>query len=246
MPLVDSNCALAFQPKLITFDCANTLIWTDWQPHTFALRCALIAGLELPSGAGEAYMKLFLPKLAAFWQVNQERSLESWRAFWVQQVEEWLVALGIQGQDALALHMIGEREIFETPSHTFKLFDDTIPALESTRSLGVPMAILSNWDHSLHGCVAAHGLTGYFQSVFASLEHGVEKPDAGFFRVALDHFNVAPEECLHIGDDSIDDIQGAEALGMPCLLIDRSQSTDRDSKRISSLSEVLEAVSWFD
>jgi FMN phosphatase YigB (HAD superfamily) len=234
------------KPQLITFDCANTLLWTDWQPHTFAMRCAQKAGLELPDHAADAYLKLFIPKLSEFWRVNQLRSLEAWREFWIQQVTDWLSALGIQGQDPLALHLVGEREIFETPSDTFKLFEDTISSLEWVRTLGIPIAVLSNWDHSLHRCLAAHGLTPYFDAVFASLEYGVEKPDPGFFRVAFDYFGVEPTQCLHIGDDPVDDRKGASDLGMPNLFLTRDGVTDREARTIRSLSDLPEALSWFD
>lgn len=234
-------------PKLITFDCANTLIWTDWSPDRFAVRCAEMAGLPLPGDAGAVYMRLFKPKLASFVGINMKGGLLNWRAFWVQQVEEWLAELGIQGQDALALHMLGEKEIFETPSNTFKLFSDTLPTLARIRELGIPMAVLSNWDLSLDGCLKAHGIDAYFDAIFASLVFGVEKPDPRFFQHALDTFGVEAHECVHVGDLVEDDLAGAQSAGIHGLLIDRSlASADRGSYRISSLLQVEGALSWFD
>ena len=232
------------QPKLVTFDCANTLIWTDWQPHTFAIRCAGIAGIELPEGAAETYLSIFMPKLSAFWKVNQLRSFSAWREFWVQQVSDWLMAMGLEGHDPLALHLIGEREIFETPPHTFKLFEDAIPAVRAMRTQGIAVAVLSNWDHSLHRCLEGHGLGSEFDAVFASLEHGIEKPDGRFFQVALDHFGVSPAECFHVGDDPTDDLQGAMGLGIPVALLDRSAKSP-ERPVITSLSQLQEAFEWY-
>ncbi|MBS1700792.1 MAG: HAD-IA family hydrolase [Armatimonadetes bacterium] len=232
------------KPKLVTFDCANTLIWTDWQPHTFAVRCAHMAGLELPDGAADIYMKLFVPKLPEFWRVNQTRSFENWRSFWVRQVADWLAAMNMPTDNALELHLVGEQEIFETPSNTFKLFDDAKPCLERLKSHGYKLAILSNWDHSLHRCIDAHGLTEFFDAVFASLEEGVEKPDADFFNVALRHFGVAPTDVFHVGDDPTDDLQGAQDLGISAALLDRSIKTISRPK-ISSLDQMEEAFSWY-
>lgn len=232
-------------PKLVTFDCANTLIWTDWQPHTFAVRCAGLAGLELPPGAAEQYMELFVPKLPEFWAVNQKRDFLAWREFWVQQVSDWLLALGIEGQDALALHLIGEQEIFRPPSHTFRLFDDSLSAVRQIREKGIKVAVLSNWDHSLHQCLEGHGLGYEFDAVFASLEYGVEKPDPRFFQIALDHFGVEPGECFHVGDDVVDDFEGARGVGIPTVLLDRDGAKGV-AKSIRSLAELEEAFSWFD
>lgn len=233
------------RPKLITFDCANTLIWTDWKPHTFAIRCATEAGIELPEDAADLYMRLFVPKLPEFWRVNQTRSFENWRLFWVRQVSDWLDVMGMPTDNALELHLLGEREIFEVPSSTFRRFDDVIPCLETLRDKGYRLAILSNWDHSLHKVVEAHGLTQYFDKVFASLEEGVEKPDAGFFNIALRAFDVSPTEVFHIGDDTLDDLEGAQKLGIPAALIDRSLTMPQKPV-INTLAQLEEAFEWFD
>jgi putative hydrolase of the HAD superfamily len=154
------------------------------------------------------------------------------------------MAMGLEGHDPLALHLIGEREIFETPSHTFKLFEDAIPAVRALRTQGIAVAVLSNWDHSLHRCLEGHGLGAEFDAVFASLEHGVEKPDGRFFQVALDHFGVSPAECFHVGDDPTDDLQGAMGLGIPVALLDRS-ATSPERPVITSLSQLQEAFEWY-
>ena len=232
-------------PKLVTFDCANTLIWTDWQPHTFAVKCAGLAGIDLPANAGEVYLKLFIPKIPSFWIVNQTRSLENWRAFWVQQVADWLTALGLPSDNALELHLVGEREIFEIPSSTFRRLDDAIPCLERLKAKGIKLAVLSNWDVSLHRCMTAHGLSPYFDAVYASLEKGFEKPDPRFFNHVLRHFDVSTEECFHVGDDRVDDLQGAQDMGIPCALLDRSAPSIAKPV-IQSLDQLEEAFGWYD
>ena len=233
------------KPKLVTFDCANTLIWTDWQPHTFAIRCATLAGLTLPDNAAELYSNLFMPKLSEFWIVNQTRSLDNWRAFWVEQVSEWLTAMQLPNESALELHLIGEREIFETPSSTFRLFEDALPCLTRLKDQGIKLAILSNWDVSLHKCLQAHGLTPYFDLVLASLEEGVEKPDPRFFNLALRHFGVTASESFHIGDDLVDDLQGAQDMGIPVALLNRSAHSTANPI-ITSLADLEEAFTWYD
>ncbi|HLO97819.1 MAG TPA: HAD-IA family hydrolase [Fimbriimonas sp.] len=234
-------------PKLITFDCANTLIWTDWSPESFAVRCCGIAGVPLPDRASQEYLRLLAPKMAEFHALNRSGTLVEWREFWVQQISDWLDRLGIVGQDPLALHLVGEREIFETPSHTFKLFDDVVPCLTGLKATGIPMAVISNWDLSLHKCMEAHGILVYFDAVWASLVFGAEKPDARFFAHAYNTFHVRPEECIHVGDLVVDDYDGARAAGMNAVLIDRgSGEPSRERGTISSLSQLGETFDWFD
>ena len=83
---------------------------------------------------------------------------------------------------------------------------------------GVRMAIVSNWDNSLHRTLRMFGLTEYFEHVVASLEEGVEKPEARIFQIALERAGVEPGDALHVGDNPIDDWQGAKNVGMRALL----------------------------
>jgi putative hydrolase of the HAD superfamily len=189
-------------------------------------------------------MEIFLPKVPEFWLVNQKRSLLLWREFWVQQVADWLEMLGIEDRDPLELHLIGEREIFQSPSRTFRLFDDALSAVREIRGMGIKVAVLSNWDHSLHQCLEGHGLGEEFDAVFASLEYGVEKPDPKFFEVALNHFGVSPNECFHVGDDLTDDFEGAKASGIPVALLDREQ-TQPAMPVITTLRELSGAFEWY-
>jgi HAD superfamily hydrolase (TIGR01549 family) len=234
------------KPKLILFDCANTLLWTDWQPHHFAVRCANKSGITLPDNAAEMYLQLLQPKMPEFWALNRLRSIEAWRAFWVRQVEEWLEVLGIWGYNALELHLVAEKEIFEAPSDTFRLFDDVIPTLTKLREQGYLTAVLSNWDTSLHKCLAAHELTPFFDARFASLEEGVEKPDQRLYQIALDHFGVLACDCFHVGDDILDDFEGATKAGIPVALLNREVSTNALAFRIQTLSDLEEAFGWYD
>jgi putative hydrolase of the HAD superfamily len=49
---------------------------------------------------------------------------------------------------------------------------------------------------------------------------GIEKPDPGIFRIALERLGIEPERALFVGDiRSVDEV-GARAAGMPFVLID--------------------------
>lgn len=235
---------------MISFDCANTLLWTDWKPHTFAVRCAEKAGIELPSNAAEVYLQLFVPKLPEFWKVNQQRSFPLWTAFWIKQVQDWFVALGMDPAPAEKLHLDAENEMFAGESDSFRRFPETVFALSQLRAWAdenqAKLVVLSNWDHSLDGILKACGIDHFFDTTFASLHYGVEKPDTGFFRIMFDRLGARPDECFHIGDDPVDDVDGAKGVGMPVVLIDRNQPQSRDERRIQNLNQVLEAMTWFD
>jgi len=68
------------------------------------------------------------------------------------------------------------------------------------------LAVVANWDSSLHEHLARLGLDRYFDAVVTSAEAGVAKPHPRIFRTALDRLGVEPTRALHVGDEPIDEI----------------------------------------
>jgi HAD superfamily hydrolase (TIGR01509 family) len=91
----------------------------------------------------------------------------------------------------------------------FDLLPGVVDALVRLRSLGLALAVVGNWDFSLHERLAEHGLAGYF----ATVVHAARKPDPDGLRLALSRLAVQPSRALHIGDEDADE-QGARAVGM--------------------------------
>jgi putative hydrolase of the HAD superfamily len=68
-----------------------------------------------------------------------------------------------------------------------------VPAtLERLRG-GARLAVVSNWDVSLHDVLERTGLRGLVDVVVISSELGVAKPDPAIFRAALDRLGPAPQ-----------------------------------------------------
>jgi len=213
-------------PKLITFDCAQTLLWTDWQPHTFIVRCCALAQVPVPVGAETLYLELFRSRIAEYWASNLYKSTGHWREFWERLGQDWLSAMSLDPLLYETISLVAEKELFTTDSHTFELYSDVVPCLESLKQQGIRLSVISNWDHSLHGCLEAFGIADYFEAIYASLEHGVEKPDPELFQIALRELGVAASDTLHVGDDPRDDLQGARSAGIRALQIDRNQPSN--------------------
>lgn len=58
------------------------------------------------------------------------------------------------------------------------------------------------------------GLTRFFSFAFSSADVGARKPAPDIFQAALRHCRVRAAETIHVGDNLIDDIQGAGSLGI--------------------------------
>ncbi len=100
----------------------------------------------------------------------------------------------------------------------WSVFDDTRPALERLREAGWRHVVLSNHVPELPELVTALGLDDLVQRVLTSARLGYEKPHPRAFAMALEAAG-HPDEVRMVGDDPVADVQGAEAAGIPGLLV---------------------------
>jgi putative hydrolase of the HAD superfamily len=104
------------------------------------------------------------------------------------------------------------------------IFEDTIPVLENLRTHGWKHAILSNHIPELPDMVKVLGLSAYVDFCISSAQSGYEKPHPEAFRNAL-KITSNPDIVWMIGDNPKADIQGAEALGIPAILVRNANRT---------------------
>jgi HAD superfamily hydrolase (TIGR01509 family) len=91
----------------------------------------------------------------------------------------------------------------------FELVPGVVPALERLRSLGLELAVVGNWDLTLHRLLDEVGLARRMHTVV----HAAGKPAPDGLLRALEHMGVKPSRALHIGDDEVDE-RAARAAGM--------------------------------
>ncbi len=119
----------------------------------------------------------------------------------------------------------------------WSLFDDTLPALEQLSADGWTHAILSNHVPELGRIVAALGLDRLVARISCSAETGYEKPHPRGFEALLEELE--PDEAWMVGDNVVADVLGAEALGIPAVLV------RRPDPRAARYAETLDGVARF-
>ncbi|MDY7079817.1 MAG: HAD-IA family hydrolase [Chloroflexota bacterium] len=153
-----------------------------------------------------------------------------------------LEALGIEGnlwQKADALY-----ERFIVWEGFMPLFSDVKDTLKHLRARDMRLGVLSNFPTHLEETLRQHGIHGYFDFFVVSSLVGLEKPDPAIFELAIERAGVPKEEILYVGDQVDDDICGAQAVGLPAILIDRhNRWPEANCGRIRSLSELAEVAS---
>lgn len=85
---------------------------------------------------------------------------------------------------------------------------------------GVKLGIISNWDTRLRTLYNRFALDRMFPVLICSAEVELEKPDPAIFAAACLAAGVSPNEAIHIGDDPVNDVDGANRAGLVGLLHD--------------------------
>lgn len=107
----------------------------------------------------------------------------------------------------------------------YVLYDDVVPALAELKKEGWRNVILSNHIPELPGVVNALGLSPYIDLCITSAATGYEKPNLQAFRLALICAG-NPERAWVVGDNVVSDVRGAEAVGIPAILVRADPSED--------------------
>jgi putative hydrolase of the HAD superfamily len=109
------------------------------------------------------------------------------------------------------------------------------------RERGARLAVVSNWDVSLHDVLERTRLRPLLDAVVISAELGAAKPDPAIFRAALERVGATAGSALHVGDSLEADVEGARAAGVEAVLVARDGATAAEGVRvIASLDELLD------
>jgi putative hydrolase of the HAD superfamily len=100
----------------------------------------------------------------------------------------------------------------------WRVFEDSVEALGATAAAGWRNAVLSNHVPELSTLVEQLGLGGLVERVFSSAATGYEKPHPEAFRLALRACGDPPRRWM-VGDNPAADVAGAEAIGIPAILV---------------------------
>ncbi len=95
-------------------------------------------------------------------------------------------------------------------SKTAILYPDTVSTLEHLKKAGIKLGIITNGKHELQmRKIEMLGITEYFQQIIISRDYNTDKPDRALFDIMAKRLNIAPKEILFVGDDPINDVDGA-------------------------------------
>lgn len=211
-----------FRARAVFFDLDNTLF--DHQSSARAGVTALLVGLGHRDGAGlqRTWAELESQYFHQYLQGNLS-FLDQRRA----RMRSFLRAAGLESSpdhDTLdgwfATYLAAARDAWTA-------FPDVIESLRKLRNSGTAIAVVTNGSQSRQvEKMQATGIAKLVDDVFTSEATGHAKPASEAFLIPCAALGVAPAEVLHVGDDPVADIEGAQRAGLQSVLLDRSSTAD--------------------
>ena len=210
------------KPKGLLLDAMGTLIDLRRSVGSSYAAVADLHGLSLDAAAIDAVFPTIYrqaPPLA-FGDLDDDALLDAERRWWGERINETFAAIEAPAAETdLQLALFDH---FADPGQ-WRVYADVEAQLRRWRDAGLRLGVVSNFDRRLHGLLEGLGLSPLLDAVVVSSQAGAAKPDPRPFALALEALELSNEQAWHVGD-SPEDLEGARAAGLPCLLIERTST----------------------
>jgi len=230
----------------VFFDLYGTL--AGFQPSRFEVQSKACAdfGIQVTQDgvlAGYAQADAFMARQNAARHIR-ELDMEARNSFFAEYERLVLLGSGVDVDPGKALEIW--HRVRQLP-YDFARFEDVVPAMNLLRLQGLGLGIISNMDRNGDELLESMGLTPYLDFAVTSKEVGATKPHPPIFLAALEKAGVEPDEAIHVGDQLTSDVQGARAVGINPVLVDRDgiHRDFTDCPRIETLMELPELVAGY-
>jgi len=163
------------------------------------------------------------------WFAAEDEQIERWRLRRIdfqeqrrERLRRVLPALGVPTPSEVAeLDALFERYLAGYRA-AWRAFPDSVELVRRVKATGRRVGLLTNGaEEQQLDKLRLTGLLEVFDHICISERIGVQKPDPQAFRLLAAGLGVGPGECLFVGDNPLHDIDGARAVGMTALLVDR-------------------------
>jgi len=127
--------------------------------------------------------------------------------------------------------------------HPAQLMPGAAEMLSALSGSGIPLGILSNAQHHSLAALGEHTALFTPELTFLSYQHGIAKPSLTLFKTlrdALTAQDISPEHVLFIGNDPLQDIEPAAAMGFQTALY----TGHPDSHRPGTCQPDLTLTDW--
>ncbi len=206
--------------RAVFFDAVGTLIFPEPSAPEVYVAAAQRLGVKLDPAIVRARLwKAFNDEetldRAAHWVTSEEREYERWQRIVTASLPE------VEERD-LCFHELFEH--FAKPS-AWRVNETAAACFDLLRQRGVTLGLASNYDARLLSVLDGHALLAPIRErIVVSAATGFRKPSIAFFAEVMRIAQCEANEILFVGDDLVNDYEGAIASGLNAVLLDpRSQ-----------------------
>jgi len=230
--------------RAVIFDLGGTLVhfpsWDESAGEKWTASYAALRTLGLAPPDRDAYVQAMREAELGHWKRVED---EQWSGPPTGIVQEGFRRLGIAADERTLLTAM-DGYAASTVGWS-QLFPDTITTLVTLRGLGYRIGLLSNtwWAAEWHNAdLAAHGCGALIDALVYTSDLPRSKPHPSVFLEAVDRLNVEPAQAVMVGDRMIDDISGAQAVGMRGIWRRNAETPVPDGIRPDAVIEALAEV----
>ena len=227
--------------KAVFFDAADTLFYIkDGLGNTYAEPAKKYGVNPDPAELKKAFSKHFSssPPLA-FKAGNTEELKLLEKKWWYEVVHNVYTDIGM-------FEKFDEyfNDLFETfRTSAWKIFPETEEVLSRLKTRGYRIVIVSNFDSRVYDVCRSMDILEYFDDFVISSESGCAKPSIEIFQLALQRNGLSPDECVHIGDNYVNDYVCPTSIGMNAVFLDREN--EHPDKSISKIKDLNDCKQYF-
>lgn len=132
-------------------------------------------------------------------------------------------AIATVGRDAVEAQRLAHEafQLFLAERHKVIYYENALDVLERLAARHT-LGALTNGNAD----IARLGLSRFFRFAISAADVGAAKPAPHMFRAALAHAAALPHQMIHVGDNPVDDIDGAGQLGIPTIWVNLDRRSD--------------------
>ena len=223
-------------PSVVFFDAVGTLLHPEPPAPAVYAAVARRFGSRLDEATIAARFR------AAFRRQEEADYADNLRTDEAREVARWR-AIVREVLDDVADVETCFRELYNhfARADAWRCEPETAAVLATLAAHGHVLGVASNFDHRLRGLVENLPAFRTIRYLVISSEVGWRKPARAFFEEMCRQAASPPEQILYVGDDPVNDYEGARAAGLQAALLtpDKRVSCSAESS-IKSLSDLLE------
>jgi len=228
--------------KAVFFDAADTLFYIkEGLGNTYA-KPARKYGIDPdPQELRKAFGKYFPTATPLAFEAKDKEELQSLeKKWWYDIVHKVYTDIGMF--DEFDNYFNDLFEAFRTTA--WEIFPETKEVLTRLKTSGYMIVVVSNFDSRVYDVCRRIDILNHFDDFVISSQSGYAKPSIEIFQLALERNKLLAEECVHIGDNYLNDYVCPTSIGMNAIFLDRdNEHPDKSIPKIQDLNELLSIIS---